>query len=140
MTWEERLTGAGFRITVPRRAVMDVLQRAEAPLSPQDILERGEAIHPELGLTTVYRTVALLMDLDLVRRVHRSNGCRAYVAASPGHRHHVVCQRCGRTVEFPGAEDLAALIGRVERDTDYRVEGHLLQLFGLCPACQKKEC
>jgi len=138
MTWEERLAAAGFRITVPRRAVMEVLQGADAPLSPQDILEQGEAIHPELGLTTVYRTVALLMDLDLVRRVHRSNGCRAYVAASPGHRHHVVCQRCGRTVEFPGAGDLTALIERVEERTDYHVEGHLLQLFGLCPACQEK--
>jgi Fur family ferric uptake transcriptional regulator len=138
MNWEEQLAGAGFRITVPRRAVMEVLQGADAPLSPQDILEQGEAIHPELGLTTVYRTVALLMDLDLVRRVHRSNGCRGYVAASPGHRHHVVCQRCGRTVEFPGARDLTALIERVEERTDYRVEGHLLQLFGLCPACQEK--
>ncbi len=137
--WEDRLAAAGFRITAPRRAVMEVLQEARAPLSPQDILEHGGAIHPELGLTTVYRTVALLSDLGLVRRLHRSNGCRGYVAASPGHRHHVVCRECGRTVEFPGAKDLAALIGRVEQSTDYRVEGHLLQLFGLCPDCQEKD-
>ena len=138
MTWEERLSAEGFRITAPRRAVMQVLQRAKAPLSPREILERGGAIHPRLGLTTVYRTVALLIDMELVKRVHRSDGCRGYVAASPGHRHHVVCQRCGRTVEFPGSEDLATLISRVEQSTDYRVEGHLLQLFGLCPDCREE--
>lgn len=136
--WEDRLADAGFRITAPRRAVMKVLETADAPLSPQDILDRGEAHHPRLGLTTVYRTVALLSDLDLVRRVHRSDGCHGYVAVSPGHRHHVVCRRCGRAVEFPGFEDLPALIAQVERSTDYRVEEHLLQLFGLCPRCQRE--
>lgn len=136
--WEDRLADAGFRITAPRRAVMEVLQEAEAPLSPQDILEEGSDLHPRLGLTTVYRTVALLRDLDLVRRVHRSDGCHGYVAASPGHRHHVICQRCGRTMEFPGSKDLAVLIADVEQSTDYRIEDHLLQLFGLCPACRRE--
>jgi Fur family ferric uptake transcriptional regulator len=136
--WEERLADAGFRITAPRRAVIAVLRRAEAPLSPQDILEHGGAHHPRLGLTTVYRTLALLQELDLVRKVHRADGCHGYVAASPGHRHHVVCRRCGRTVEFPGFEDLAAMIAQVERTTAYRVENHLLQLSGLCPRCQEE--
>jgi Fe2+ or Zn2+ uptake regulation protein len=115
---------------------MTVLQEAEAPLSPQEILERGGAIHRALGLTTVYRTVALLTELGVVRRVHRSDGCHGYVATSPGHCHHVICEMCGRTVEFPGSEDLTALIGQVEKSTDYRVDEHLLQLFGLCPDCR----
>jgi Fur family ferric uptake transcriptional regulator len=118
---------------------MTVLQEADAPLSHQEILERGEALHPTLGLTTVYRTLALLGELGVVQRVHRSNGCDGYVATSPGHQHHVLCQACGRVVEFPGTEDLDALIRHVERTTDYRVEGHLLQLFGLCPACRRRE-
>lgn len=136
MTWEERLTEGGFRITAPRRAVIQVLQEADAPLAPQDILERGRGLHPDLGLTTVYRTVALLAELDLVRRVHWSDGCHAYVATSPGHRHHVVCLACGRTVEFPGSERVVGLIADVERTTDYRIEEHLLQLSGLCPRCR----
>lgn len=138
MTWEQRLSQAGFRITEPRRAVMKVLQKAEAPLSPRDVLALGDEHHPRLGLTTVYRTIALLRDLDLVRRVHRSNGCQGYVAASSGHRHHVICTRCGRTVEFPGSKDVAALIAQVERNTDFQVDDHLLQLFGLCPECQQE--
>jgi Fe2+ or Zn2+ uptake regulation protein len=136
--WEQRLIEAGFRITESRRAVAQVLLEADAPLSPQEILERGEAIHPKLGLTTVYRTVALLGKLDLVHRVHQSNGCHGYVATSPGHRHHIICRECGRAVEFLGSEDLTQLIGRVEQSTNYRVDEHLLQLFGLCPRCQER--
>jgi Fur family ferric uptake transcriptional regulator len=138
MSWEQRLSEAGRRITAPRRAVMVVLEQADAPLSPQEILERGGASHSTLGLTTVYRTLALLVELDVARRVHRSNGCQGYIATSPGHRHHVICHTCGRTVEFTGSEDLRGLIGQVEQSTDYRVDDHLLQLFGLCPDCQRE--
>ncbi len=139
MNWKQRLSDAGCRITAPRQAVMQVLLNSQVPLSPQEICERGNAIHPNLGLVTVYRTIALLQELDLVRRVHHSDGCHGYVVTLPGHRHHIICRACGRTAEFLGSEDIDALIVHVERTTDYRVDDHLLQLFGLCPGCQKRD-
>lgn len=138
MDWEQCLADAGCRITAPRRVVMQVLQRASVPLSPQEIMERGQHLHHKLGLVTVYRTLALLTEFDLVRRVHREDGCHGYVLASPGHQHHVICQRCGSAAEFPGEGDILALIERVETGTGYRVSDHLLQLSGLCPDCQAK--
>jgi Fur family ferric uptake transcriptional regulator len=137
--WEKRLADAGYRITASRRAVMQVLMQADVPLSPQEILEQAQTVHRGLGLVTVYRAVTLLQELNLVCRVHCSNGCHGYVATSPGHRHHIICRQCGRTVEFPGSEDLNALIAQVEQNTDYLVDGHLLQLFGLCPDCRRTE-
>jgi Fur family ferric uptake transcriptional regulator len=134
--WEGRLSAAGYRVTAPRRAVMQVLLGTRAPLPPQEILERGQLVHPRLGLVTVYRALALLEELNLVRRIHCDAGCHGYLPASPGHRHALVCRTCSRTVEFPGEDDLHVLIGRVEAGTGYRVEDHLLQLSGLCPECQ----
>jgi Fur family ferric uptake transcriptional regulator len=139
MDWERKLADAGCRITAPRRTVVRVLQETSASLSPQEILERGQRVHHKLGLVTVYRTLALLAEFDLVRRVHREDGCHGYVLASPGHRHHVICRRCGGAIEFPGEDDIHALIERVETGTGYRVDDHLLQLFGLCPDCQAQE-
>lgn len=138
MDWERRLAGVGCRITAPRRTVVQVLQETSTPLSPQEILELGQRLHRKLGLVTVYRTLALLAEFDLVRRVHREDGCHGYVLASPGHQHHVICQRCGGAAEFPGEDDIHALIERVESGTGYRVNDHLLQLFGLCPGCQSR--
>ena len=137
--WEQQLTACDCRITMPRRAVMGVLLEAESPLAPQEILERGRQIHARLGLVTVYRTLELFSRLNLVRRVHREDGCQGYVLTSPGHHHVLLCRDCGRAVEFPGGDDLQVLIQRVEGETGYRVEGHLLQLSGLCPACQENK-
>ncbi len=139
MDWRQRLSEAGCRVTAPRRAVMQVLLESEMPLTPQEVRERASAIRPNLGLVTVYRALALFEELDLVRRVHHSNGRHGYVATLPGHRHHIVCRKCGRAVEFPGSEDLDALITQVEQSTSYRVDDHLLQLFGLCPDCLEAE-
>ena len=136
--WEVCLSEAGYRITASRRAVMAVLIQDNAPLSPQEILEQARAVHAGLGLVTVYRTLNLLTDLDLVRRIHREDGCHGYVLASPGHHHAVICHNCGRAVEFTGKNDIDALIAQVERRTGYRVDDHLLQLSGLCPDCQRR--
>lgn len=136
--WEQRLAAGGCRITTPRRAVVQVLQEACAPLLPRQIVEQGQRIHRSLGSVTVYRTLALLAEFNLVRRVHREDGCHGYVLASPGHRHALICQDCGRAVEFAGEEGMHALVERVEAGTGYRVDDHLLQLFGLCPACQSR--
>ena len=115
--WKERLSEAGYRITASRRAVMAVLTRDSAPLSPQEILEEARTVHSRLGLVTVYRTLNLLTDLDLVRRIHREDGCHGYVLASPGHHHAVICHSCGRAVEFTGKNDIDALIAHVEART-----------------------
>jgi Fur family ferric uptake transcriptional regulator len=138
MSWDERLSAAGHRITAPRRAVIQVLEEDLAPLSPRMILERARRVHASLSLVTVYRTLALLAQFDLVRRVHHEDGCHGYVLSSPGHRHHVVCRSCGGSTEFAGESEIETLIRRVEKGTSYQVEDHLLQLVGLCPDCQQR--
>ncbi len=137
VNWEERLSRSGWRITMPRRIVMRVLQQAGRPLSPQEIHARGRRLYRSLGLVSVYRALAVLEQAGLVRRVHREDRCDGYILASPGHHHVLLCRRCGRAVEFPGAEDLSGLIAHVERRTGFRVEDHLLQLVGLCLPCRR---
>ena len=134
--WERVLVQAGCRLTAARRAVIQVLAATTAPLPPGVIRQRASGIYPRLGLVTVYRTLDLLERFALVRRVHQENGCHGYLPASPGHQHAILCRTCGQATEFSGSEDLDGLMTRVERDTGYRVEEHLLQLVGLCPTCQ----
>jgi len=134
--WEQHLADAGCRVTKPRRAILRVLKDAEVPLTPDQVLARGKVLHDTLGLVTVYRTLDLLVELDLARLVHGQSGCHAYLLASPGHHHAVICQRCGQASEFPGGEEIDALIQRIETQTDYQISEHLLQLFGICPDCQ----
>ncbi|MBN1922353.1 MAG: transcriptional repressor [Anaerolineae bacterium] len=136
--WEELLAQAGHRVTEPRRLVMQLLLASETPLSPQTLFESARVQHHNLGLVTIYRTLELFESLGLVCRVHLKDGCHGYLAVSPGHHHFVICERCGGSVEFPGGDDLRALIADIEARTGYRIEEHLLQLLGLCPNCQGK--
>lgn len=134
--WETILSTAGHRITTARRVVMQALARTETPLAPHDILAQGRAMYPRLGLASVYRALELFEQFGLVCRVHIEEKCHGYVAQQPGHRHQVLCQQCGRATEFLGCDRLNTLIAHVEASTGYQVNDHLLQLSGICPACQ----
>ncbi len=137
MNWQNTLNWKGYRVTHPRRVVMSILEQASIPLSPQHIHQRSQAAQEEIGLVSVYRTLELLTNLALVRRVHGQDGCHGYVLASPGHHHHIICRNCEKAIEFEGKEDLSSLIKRLQDQTGFKIEEHLLQLYGLCPACRK---
>jgi len=124
-----------FRVTSPRRAVLKVVAESDKALSPTEIYALARLIYDKLGLVTVYRTLEMLDDLDLVERVHRSDNCHAYAAGLEGHQHLMVCEKCGR-VEYFSGDNIESLIERVEHDTGYQVNDHWLQLFGICKNCK----
>lgn len=136
MDLQQELNQAGLRLTHPREVVMAILESATVPLSPQSIYQQSLENNDDIGLVSVYRTLELLNGLSLVRRVHGRDDCQGYVLASPGHHHHLVCRHCARAVEFTGGDELSNLLNRIQRETDFEVDGHLLQLSGLCPDCQ----
>ena len=128
------LRGAGYRLTQPRLAVLQVLRESDEQLSPHEIHRRGKAIYDRLGLVTVYRTLEILDDLGIARRVHTKGHCRGYARAGAD-QHHQVCRCCGQVVEFP-CEGMESLVADIRQRTGFAVEEHLLELTGLCPDCQ----
>jgi len=134
----EQLSAHGYKLTRQRRAVLAVIASSEGHLNPAEVYKRAKADCPQIGLTTVYRTLDILAKLGTIKRVHLEKDCRSYAPASQGHCHYLVCTNCGSIVEFEGC-DLSALLETVASQTGFKVEGHWLQLFGKCPACQKTE-
>jgi Fur family transcriptional regulator, ferric uptake regulator len=128
---------AGYSNTRPRQAVVDVIATANGYLSPVQILETAQRAYPQLGLVTVYRTLDIMAEMGLVRKVHLANGCHSYALAEKMHGHHIICESCRQVVEFDGC-DLSSVIISVERQTGFAVTDHWLELFGLCPACRSK--
>jgi len=88
-----------------------VLLAASAPLSPGEILVRGRQLYSRLGLVTVYRMLASLEKMNLVRRIHRDDSCRAYLAAWPDHRY--VLDLAIRHCSLPPFMALAAIEWRL---------------------------
>lgn len=148
------LTRAGYSNTRARRAVVQALRDTSGQATPAELLALGRVHHPDLGLVTVYRTLDILDELGLVRKLHLDEGCHRYAIsalamqqaapdapaereASHLHSHHIICQRCNRAVEFAGC-DLAAVVASVEAQTGFRVREHWLEMFGVCPGCQAR--
>jgi Fur family ferric uptake transcriptional regulator len=132
----QTLRRAGYRVTQPRLAILSVLQENQEYLSPQEIYLRAKARYQGLGLVTVYRTMEILDRLGIARRVHTRDRCQGY-ALSEGDKHYLVCRRCGQVLEFP-CGGLAPLVESVRQETGYLIEGHLLELTGLCLDCQSQ--
>jgi Fur family transcriptional regulator, ferric uptake regulator len=134
--WLDCLLENGYRLTAPRRAVVETVSTSTHVLSPLEIFELARERYPKLGLVTVYRTLDKLEELDLVQRVHRPSDCQAFVAAFTGHQHLLICQDCGRVEFFSGDDQIGTLMTDVSNRSGYKVEDHWLQLFGLCAECQ----
>ena len=132
------LAEAGFSDTRARRAVVTALAEAESGATPALLLARGRARHARLGQVTVYRTLEILERLGLARKLYQEDGCSTYAAASRGHGHHVICRTCHKVAEYEGCSIDKALRDASAR-TGYLVEGHWLEMFGLCPSCRRKK-
>lgn len=136
-SWLARLQGNGYRLTEPRRAVVETIALSRHVLTPFDVFELARRQYPRLGLVTVYRTLEKLEELELVQRVHRPSGCQAFIAAFSGHQHMLICQACGRVEFFSGdSERMDSLMSAVGEESGYQIREHWLQLFGLCSGCQ----
>jgi Fe2+ or Zn2+ uptake regulation protein len=132
------LSEAGYSDTRARRAVVKALCEAGTGATPADLLARGRAAHTGLGQVTVYRTLGILEQLGLVRKLHQEDGCSSYAASSSGHAHHVICRTCRAAVEFEGCR-IDEVLREASARTGYTVESHFLELFGVCPACRRKK-
>jgi len=133
--WLNRLQESGYRLTAPRRAIVEIMAHGQRALNPIELYDLGRGEHPHLGLVTVYRTLEKLEELGLIQRVHQPGGCNMYLRAAHGHEHLLLCTHCGRVETFSG-DDLSGLIAETSRRSGFTVQEHWLQLFGLCNACQ----
>ncbi len=132
-----QLSRQGYKLTRQRRAVVAVVVQGGTRFSAAEVYARARRACPDLGLTTVYRTLEILAELGVIRRVHLDDGCEGFAPASAEHGHHLICSKCDTTIEFEDC-DMSAMLRRVEARTGFTIEKHWLELVGHCPKCRRK--
>ncbi len=131
------LESAGHRMTATRRAVAALIAGRDGAFETADLLADSRRRHLGVARATIFRTLELLTGLGAVERLDLPSGEHSYVRCeSTRHHHHLVCTRCQRAVDL---EDLgmSAIVAEAERSTGYKVDRHRVELFGLCPSCQR---
>lgn len=136
--WQYQIKKTGARLTTPRRAILQVIIESCQPLTPIEIFDRARTYSSSLGLVTVYRTIDILEKLELIDRVHGHGQCQTIIRGSESHQHLLTCTSCGSSIYFDGL-DVESQFHRIGEEKGFAVNGHWLQLYGLCTPCQKKE-
>jgi Fur family ferric uptake transcriptional regulator len=131
----QQLRNAGYKVTPARQAVLRVIEQEGEHLDPAAILQRAQAIHPAIGRATVYRTLELLTQLNIVRPIYVGEHGPTYIRAEGGH-HHLVCCECGVIIDFDQctADEMATELA--ER-FGFEIQSHLLEFYGRCAACRR---
>lgn len=131
------LRDRGYRLTSPRRAIVEAMLSFERAFTADDLLQRLDESDPGVGRATVFRTLDVLVSLRLLDRLHAADGCHSYVPAlgQSRHYHHLICNACGTVVPFESC-NIESLYPAVSQATDFQISGHMLELFGLCGACR----
>lgn len=118
-------------------AVLEALDASDGFRTAQQIHADLRAQGDGIGLTTVYRHLQLLADGGAVDVLQLDGGEVAYRrCASDRHHHHLVCRRCGRSVEVP-CPDVGAWAGAVAADAGFADPSHRVEVFGVCRSCQR---
>ncbi len=133
----QALDAAGYRMTEPRRALADLIVDHDGHFTASDLAAAARDRRVGVSRATLFRALDVMVEVGAVERIDLPSGDHAYVPCRPAHHHHVVCSRCGRTsdVDDSGINDA---VREIARSSGYQIDTHRLELFGLCPPCQRR--
>lgn len=125
------------RRTCQRALLLELIRKAEGHPDANELYRQARERQPGLSLSTVYRSLRLFKELDLVEE-HQLDGARRHYEARPATRQHLlVCLSCGRVIEVkcPSTERLKT---RVAREEGFEVTEAEVHLVGYCPQCRQR--
>jgi len=125
----------GNRVTPQRRAVLKIIQEHEGHLSADEIYNLARDDVPRLSLSTVYRTLDLLKELDLVTELHLAGDHYRYEAQSGRHQ-HLVCLGCGKVIEFQ-CSHCGTIYRELFSQHGFAITSSRVELLGYCEECSK---
>lgn len=124
----------GLKRTRQRDAILDVFLDSKGHTTSEEIFQRVREDSPNIGYTTVYRTMKLLCDAGLAQERNFDDGITRYEVEQE-HHDHLVCTRCGKIVEFE-CEEIESAQDRVAATFDFHVLRHRHELYGHCADCR----
>jgi Fur family ferric uptake transcriptional regulator len=129
------ITRSGLKYTRQREVVGQVFFGSDGHLSLAELFDLAKRVMPGIGYATVYRTMRVLVDGGLANEHHFGEGhTRFEVAHEVDHHDHLVCDRCGRIVEFED-EVIEARQVAIAAAHGFRMRSHRLEIHGECQSC-----
>ena len=145
--WRGKFQGGGYRFTKPRELILGVLAKSKKHLSAEDIFFSVHKIYSNIGLTTVYRNLELLVDMGTVSKFNFGDGKANYELSESEsgaeHHHHLVCQKCQKVIDYADFMDAEKeFLSKIEKGLSkkykFQIQDHIIHFYGICGQCQTK--
>ena len=135
--FSDYLKQKGLRVTPQRLKILEAFLQADDHVSMEELFLMVRAKDSTIGQVTVYRTLKLLCDAGLASAVNFEEGMVRYEPLSMQHHDHLVCEKCGKKIEFVN-DAIEHLQEKVCRVHDFIPTSHHMVLYGICAECRKK--
>lgn len=143
--FKDLLKKNGLKVTTQRVAILEVLSsRPGKHLTAEEIYDYVRKKYPDIGLATVYRTIQLLSELNLIDKLNLDDGYVRYEIGRKSkedtchHHHHLICLDCGSIYAFQD-DLLETLEGRIRETLGFEVVDHEVKLYGHCKKCREQQ-
>ena len=127
-----------YKLTTQRKIVVDIiLSNEDKHFNCDEIYDEIRKIDSNIGLATIYRTLKLFVELDILTELNFGDGSIRYdiKCLSDGHNHHhLICTKCGKIIEVKD-DSLEELEREIEKIYGFQVENHKCKFTGICKEC-----
>jgi len=127
----------GHFLTAQRRLLLELLRNAKGHLDAKELYQRARAKNESIGPATVYRSLNLFKQLGLVDERKLGQVCCCYELKKSSEHHHLVCQGCGKVIEFQDPH-FQKLIKALQREHGFKITRAELCLEGYCEHCDQE--
>ncbi len=135
--YQSKLTTNNYKLTSQRKLILEILiQKYGEHLSAEDIYNIVKKHNPDIGLATVYRTLELFCELEIVQQLDFDDSCKRYeIETEESHHHHLVCVSCDDVIEF-NDQILEDFEENLEEEYNFMTTEHSIKFYGYCEECQ----
>lgn len=127
---EQRCIDRGMKMTEQRRVIARVLSDAHDHPDVEEVYRRATTVDPRISIATVYRTVRLFEEANILERHDFGDGRARYEEVPEEHHDHLIDVQSGKVIEFH-SDEIEALQREIARRHGYRLIGHRLELYGV---------
>jgi Fur family ferric uptake transcriptional regulator len=139
MVITNELKAAGLKSTLPRRKILEILEKkATSHMTAEDVYHQLRDAGEDVGLATVYRVLTQFENAGLVTKHHFEGGHSVYELNQGEHHDHILCVKCGKVEEFLD-EVIEQHQAAIAKKAGFTMTDHCLYIYGICSDCQKKE-
>lgn len=137
--FKDLLKNNNLKYTKQREIILECLYNNADHLTPELLHDLIQEKFPDIkiGIATVYRTLSLLEDSNMVTSLSFGAAGKKYELDNKHHHDHMICTECNDIIEFFN-DNIERLQEEVANENNFKISSHTMQIYGICQSCQEK--